>query len=162
MLFSRVSKENTVAHLFGGDLFSKAMCIDVADLVERNNIKIVNADIVRFNFSPASLAIDSRTGAIYEVKPHQLESDKNMDARLGLAGLQTPMTQVYDGTRFKKSPKVEGRLESTEEKKDAPKSPLISIIDFDMSLLSRAALRNELKQEKGTYCGLKPGFLTKK
>lgn len=165
ILFSRVSKENTVAHLFGGNLSSKAMCIDVADLVERNNIKIVNADIVRFDFSSASLAIDSRTGSIYEVEPQQLESDKNMDARLRLVGLQfmpTAMTQVYDGTRFKNSPKAEERLELTEEKKDTPKSPLISIIDFDMSLLSRAALRSELKKEKETYCRLRPGFLTRK
>jgi len=65
LTLSGFSGEHTVAHLYGGNLMSTGMCMDVVDFLEREKIKIENADIVRSGLEPASLAIDARNGQIY-------------------------------------------------------------------------------------------------
>jgi hypothetical protein len=102
-LFSLLSTEDTVAHLFGGYISSQDMCMDIVELLEKNQIKIVNCDIARTSFDPASLAIDSRTGIIYSpVEDYQLREDPHLDLKLQLISLQmshmSPLRKC-DGTQ---------------------------------------------------------------
>ncbi|MBA4697266.1 MAG: hypothetical protein H2069_07760 [Legionella sp.] len=73
LLNTTFSKENTVAHLSGGQVGAESLCIDVIKKLEENNIKILNIDILKSSFEVDSLAIDSRNGQIYTpVTPDQL------------------------------------------------------------------------------------------
>src|SRR5579872_5232496 len=64
-LLKDISIEHTVAHLAGSDI--EKDCLKVIEILEKNKIKIINADIVNDPTisEPASLAIDARTGDIY-------------------------------------------------------------------------------------------------
>lgn len=92
-LFSEISIESTVAHLFGGQESSKEMCLQILDLIERRGIKIENLDIVRgFGEDAASLAIDVRTGRVYTPVPYVcLDEDKSIECRLKVLELQMLM-----------------------------------------------------------------------
>ena len=95
-LLNLVSSENTVAHLAGGTSHTQEQCIKIIEFLNDNNIKIVNAALVRQSFEPASLAIDSRTGTIYSpVEYYQLDQTPDIDFRINKAGFQwepTPLT----------------------------------------------------------------------
>jgi peptide-N-terminal asparagine amidohydrolase len=62
-----LSKDNTVAHLTGGWwITSQNMYLEIVKLLNKENIRIINADIFKSPFASASsLAIDSRNGNIY-------------------------------------------------------------------------------------------------
>lgn len=89
-LFYSVSKEHTVAHLYGGDHQSKDMCLEIVDILEKEHIQIVTSDIIRDSYIPASLAIDARTGAIYtSIEPTEhLQITEEIYNRMMLIGFQ--------------------------------------------------------------------------
>lgn len=84
----KFSSKNTIAHLLGGDSSSQFMCIELLEVLRKLNIEIENADLIN-HFNPsASLAIDSRTGAIYSPIHHsQLSKTNDLDSRLQMAGM---------------------------------------------------------------------------
>lgn len=103
-LFTELTKENTVAHLFGGTSNSKDMCIKVINLLEENKITIVNSDIVREGFDGASLAIDARNGDIFSpVSPFELDitmSRKGFGLFADFEIEKTPLSKCYDGRKL--------------------------------------------------------------
>ena len=173
-LFNLISKENTVAHLFGGNYSSQDRCMDIIEVLERNNIKIVNSDIARDSFGSASLAIDSRTGVIYApVKHTQLNKTSDLDIRLQIAELQiaelqfgtsplkSPLKQCYNGLQVTASLQptptvVPKKLALEKESKVDNTLPLT--LGF-LSVKKKAEKRQEPALQ--TYCGFKPGFLLK-
>jgi hypothetical protein len=157
-LFSSISKESTVAHLAGGDFSSQEMCMDIIELLEKNNIKIVNSDIARSSFDSASFAIDARTGKVYSpVRHDQLHKTSDIDMRLQLAGLQfgkSPIKECYKGSKL-----------IAPIKKDSPSIDESVSLTTSLSLpqaktLTLGFLKPGNKQnQKDNYCGFKSGFL---
>lgn len=119
-LFSLISKNETVAHLAGGDRSheSVSMCIEIVDVLEKNNIKIENADLARSEFNSASsLAIDARTGAIYSpVAYYQLAQTDDIEFRLKMTALHlqiSALTQYHHTNSKKIMEPIRGKVVAT-------------------------------------------------
>lgn len=161
-LFSSMTKENTVAHLFGGNSLSQDMCLDTVNLLEKNNIKIVNSEIVRDASSSASLAIDARTGQIYyPIKPNQLQKALDLGIRLqqveSLVG-KSPLKECYKGKKLKERLKESVEL----SEKSVPKAAALpEAKTLTLGFLTHESINGKIKNQKDNYCGFKSGFLLK-
>ncbi len=65
-LLTHVDKENSLVYLYGGNLSTISTCVNVVNFMEKHEIKVTKADILRDERSPTvSLAINAKTGFIY-------------------------------------------------------------------------------------------------
>lgn len=141
-IINRFNPETSQVHLYGGDISSEEMCIEVVEIFKSLNFEIYNSDIVRQSLDRASLAIDSRNGKIYSpVQPDQLETRDEMH-RLQLAEFifgKRNLRKIYDGME-----------DISDNAHEISPSLLIS-----NSLFST----NNTTDQRETNCGFKPGFL---
>lgn len=97
---NHLSINDTIAHLTGGAQGSEQRSMEIIDLLKKNRITVVSADIIRENpaTNPASLAIDTRTGKIYSpVLPDQLKT-LGVKNRKGI-NQNRFLTECYNGMR---------------------------------------------------------------
>lgn len=147
-LFKNISIEHSVAHISGGTGCEEDS-LKIIDILERHKIKIVNADIERDRYLPASLAIDARTGNIYSpVDISQLHIPLNFDIRFSKILFDVKMTPLRLCYTSKTLVKID-------ERKESSTASAITLGIIKPPVKSITQLKNP------DYCGLKSGFFGK-